>query len=612
MCRTESRLNVVQDLLSITQVGSTRLDLFVQEYVLPLPAGPRKRRKRLRKLATFTHKPSTTREGKRREQELSNIAKNAMSILQAHGITAQTSPYPLAIADIHGNMRSCPKSQFLASLSSCVQFNKVLSTTCSILSSPPRDLGVIIDLLYFIHMPPSPSVSTFYDYFQLLWEQTVGKYVTHHQASYIYIVIDKPDYLPPPRSIVHKSRSSKSKSNQDSTAKPTVTDESQIPHGKAYSSLLANYQGFKAKLIEYLTENFISHATSSTKQYNYSLIMDSPLLQSLSTIQSGNVYTSEGNEHGEADYAIWYHCMHSPSNNLIIVSSDTDTWVYGLGICEAGHINHKQVYVQRGNSNTYININEGTALISNHPVLSTISYPVLSLVALYILTGCDYVSSFYRCTKTKFLETFINDLQFVCPDGQFLRMEMGEFQYIHEHAWIRLVTAVYFYKYKPFFRSKSVSYVYSLICNHPDSDEAKRILSAIDFSTTLHTPLFKWHDFIRKIGYHIPKVTKLHELKLIPSSRALILHCKRANYILKLSLSIPLTQSPFLLCYEQFGWHTTDGEVSITWDDGDSPESDDEEEESEDESADGDEQSDEFHGQQIMVESDADTDIDSS
>ena len=187
-----------------------------------------------------------------------------MSILQAHGITAQTSPYPLALADIHENMHSSPKSQFLASLSSSVQFDKVVCTACGILSSPPRDLGVIIDLLYFIHMPPSPSVSIFYDYFQLLWQQTVGKYVTYHQVSYIYLVIDKPDYLPPPRSIVHESRSSKSKSNQDSIAEPTVTDESQILHGKAYSSLLAKCRGFKAKLIEYLTEKFISHATSNS------------------------------------------------------------------------------------------------------------------------------------------------------------------------------------------------------------------------------------------------------------------------------------------------------------------------------------------------------------
>ena len=606
--------NVAQDLLNIIQVGSTRRDLFVQEHILASPTGPQKRRKRPRKLATFTYKPSTTAEGKRREQELSTIAKNAMSILQSHGITAQTSPYPLAIADMQGNMRSSPKSQFLASLSSCIKFDQAVSTTCAILSSPPRDLGVIIDLLYFIHMPPPPSVSTFHDYFQLLWQQTIAKYVAHHQASYVYIVIDKPNHLPPPRSIVHKSRSSKAKSNQDSTVEPTVADESEIPHGQAYSSFLAKCHGFKTKLIEYLTQKYLSQAMSSTKQQNYSLIMDSPSLQSLSTIKDGNMYSSEGNEHGEADYAIWYHCTHSPSNNLIIVSSDTDTWVYGLGICEAGHIDHKHVYVQRGNTKTYIDIHKGTALISSHPVLSTISHPVLSLVALYILTGCDYVSSFYRCTKTKFLETFINNLQFVCPDGHFLKMNMGEFQYIHEHAWIRLVTAVYFYKYKTFFRSKPPSYVYSLITDHPDSVEAQRMLSAINFSSTLHTPLLRWHDFIRKSGYHIPKVSKLHEMKLIPSSRALVLHCKRANYVLKLSLSVPFTQSPFLLCYEQFGWHKTDGELSITWDDGEPPESEDDDDESEDEPADEEDQSELenqlVQGQQLFQNPDTDVDSD--
>lgn len=36
-----------------------------------------------------------------------------MQILQEHGITAQTSPYPLAIADIHGQMRQAKKSEFV-------------------------------------------------------------------------------------------------------------------------------------------------------------------------------------------------------------------------------------------------------------------------------------------------------------------------------------------------------------------------------------------------------------------------------------------------------------------------------------------------------------------
>ena len=65
------------------------------------------------------------------------------------------------------------------------------------------------------------------------------------------------------------------------------------------------------------------------------------------------------------------------------------------------------------------------------------------------------------------------------------------------------------------------------------------------------------------------------------------------------------------MLYEQFGWHVTDGEVGITWDDGDSPESDDEEEESEDESADeqSEHEDERAHEQQTMGESDEDTDI---
>lgn len=56
-------------------------------------------------------------------------------------------------------------------------------------------------------------------------------------------------------------------------------------------------------------------------------------------------------------------------------------------------------------------------------------------------------------------------------------------------------------------------------------------------------------------------MTKLHEQKLIPSLQALIL---QANYVIKLALSSSLITSPFLQCFEQFGWHKT-GDGTI-WD----------------------------------------------
>ena len=68
----------------------------------------------------------------------------------------------------------------------------------------------------------------------------------------------------------------------------------------------------------------------------------------------------------------------------------------------------------------------------------------------------------------------------------------------------------------------------------------------------------------------MPKVTKFHEYKLIPSYQALTLHCKRADYVLKLIMSTPWYQSPFLPCFEQFDWHKEDTNIMVTWDEVDS------------------------------------------
>ena len=101
----------INDLLSFQTVGENRLFTYLKQYVLPTadPASRPKRRKRLRKLATFSSRPTPAHEQKCRVNELENIARNAMQILQKHGISEQTSPFPQALADIHGNMRVSKK-----------------------------------------------------------------------------------------------------------------------------------------------------------------------------------------------------------------------------------------------------------------------------------------------------------------------------------------------------------------------------------------------------------------------------------------------------------------------------------------------------------------------
>ena len=319
-------------------------------------------------------------------------------------ITAQSSPYPLAILDLHGEMRSSPKSQFLNTLNQCIQFDQMICSMCPLFSNPPPDFAVMIDLLNFIHMPPPPTVLIFNDYFSHLWQQTISRHAIRNGADHIYPVIDKPNNLPPPRSIVHKSRASKS--GEDTTTDPTIDDENFIPHNRLYSSLLSKSKSFKSKLHQYLSTKFLDKSDTVTSKHSFSVTIDSPSFSSVVTVTSGAVHHSPANEHGEADYAIWHHCITTNAGNILVVSSDTDTWVHGLGLFELNLFDNKQIYVQRGIADSYININNAVSLISNHPHLTSISYPVFTLVAIYVLTGCDYVSSFYMCTKTKFVETF--------------------------------------------------------------------------------------------------------------------------------------------------------------------------------------------------------------
>ena len=84
---------------------------YVEAYILPQQPTHQKRKRQL-KLSTFSSRAPSKREQKSHENEFQNIARNAMELLQANGITAQTCTYPLAICNIHGEMRMGQKSTF--------------------------------------------------------------------------------------------------------------------------------------------------------------------------------------------------------------------------------------------------------------------------------------------------------------------------------------------------------------------------------------------------------------------------------------------------------------------------------------------------------------------
>ena len=122
--------------------------------------------------------------------------------------------------------------------------------------------------------------------------------------------------------------------------------------------------------------------------------------------------------------------MMSTSRNIIIIGSDTDIWVYGLAFLECGWINNKVVYVEKSIGSEYAHINAFTS----HPKLNGMLHPLLSRVTLYILTGSDYISTFFRTSKQTFVKAFVDNLCHICPDNVFVEVVMFSIR----NRWIPL------------------------------------------------------------------------------------------------------------------------------------------------------------------------------
>jgi hypothetical protein len=169
---------------------------------------------------------------------------------------------------------------------------------------------------------------------------------SEHGFNCIYIVFDKPDFLPPPRTLVHQSRAEKVGKLNDQPY--PIADNHEIPLN-GFTALLS-LKEYKADLVQYISFKLTSKSVLTSGVEEITFIIDSPSAPSPFLITQGSIQQhpppSPPNQHGEADYAVWHHTIHSPSRNIVIFSGDTDTWVYGLGLCELGWLEGKSVFVQ--------------------------------------------------------------------------------------------------------------------------------------------------------------------------------------------------------------------------------------------------------------------------
>ena len=79
-----------------------------------------------------------------------------------------------------------------------------------------------------------------------------------------------------------------------------------------------------------------------------------------------------------------------------------------MALFESGQLGNKQIKVERVINAEYVDINCIVDACNAHPVLSRIQFPANTLATIYILTGGDYISHFYKTSKLTFIRITLN------------------------------------------------------------------------------------------------------------------------------------------------------------------------------------------------------------
>ena len=425
------------DLLRIQEVGKERMSKYVRQYVLDPPTEVRQKRER-KKLKTFSKVRTTLKTQKSKVSRLTKMTKSLLTRLQQSGqFYDRVLEYPLAICDEYGNMRSRNKSSFKDALLDIAPLNTIFKT---ILPIDIQDTAteIIIDGLKYIHIPPAPSVQTCADYSRDLFKRIVTDLGVKRGISVITVVFDKPSFLPKIRDAIHKER--KKGQSTGFVCPSKLTDESNIPHGRQFMEALTDKK-FKSLLLHYICASFTSLALNMPE--GHSLIIDSPTFGKVPVcVQNGVLHQLDKRENskGEADFGIWFHATCSDTKQIIIHAEDTDIYMYGIDLCGCGVFVRKNVVVERIINTDYVHV----SMMEDNSLLPE-KCSVTSLLAIYLLSGSDYLSGFFKLTNAFILSVFLKYINFISPEeNQFISKET---KHVNIEGFIRLMCCVYLEKH---------------------------------------------------------------------------------------------------------------------------------------------------------------------
>ena len=209
----------------------------------------------------------------------------------------------------------------------------------------------------------------------------------------------------------------------------------------------------------------------------------------------------------EADLRVWLHCKHSQGTKVLIYSPDTD--IYHIGMTKIpSELTNKDVIVQLSKyfteNSKFLYLNKLLKCFYTDPELIPVPEMMRPRVmqAIYISTGCDYVSFFHGIGKVSFLATFFKHASFIA----------GGLEDITYLFFVRLVGCAYYRKYASAFALQ-----------RPEA-----LFHSTVGSSTLEKHV-KWLQSIRSTVHQRAE----RECDSMPSTEALELHWQRCMWVIQ-------------------------------------------------------------------------------
>ena len=271
------------------------------------------------------------------------------------------------------------------------------------------------------------------------------------------------------------------------------------------------------------------------------------------------------NNHIEGDTMVYLHaanCLYA-NTPIILFSTDTDILFIGL-VITSRYPNRNFIvhYKESAGESKYVHLTKLLTLMSNSSDLCRLGSVELAeeIQALYVCSGCDYVSFVNHYSKKSFFDAYFDNISFISTDSSYSGMlshtDANNWQ-LGFRAFCRLVGSVFIkkcascFEYKMNFKKRpSPREIYDKVCEDNVGLNEEDILT-------------EWLNQIRKFIMQTDQCGS--EDFWLPSDDSLKLHFKRCCYVLQVwkQTDIGFIKYPNITDY---GWAFVGEDLVFRWD----------------------------------------------